>query len=387
RGYRLGRVQDQLRAHDYGAAVLTEPMNIRYATGTRVFSVWTMHNAARWVFVPAEGKCVLFEFGNHGIMARSGALETIGEVRPARGWSYRSAVEHQAERVAAWAGELAELMGEKGGGSRRIAFDHLDPLGLKALEAKGLEVGDGERVMAQARLIKSREEIMCMCWAISGIETGMHRMTEALKPGMTEQELWSIIAQANAENGGEWMETRLLASGGRTNPWMQEAGQRRVRPGELVAFDADANGAFGYCADISRTFFCGPGKPTAEQKDLYKLAVDQVEHNMALLKPGVTFRQVVEKSFRMPQDTVLNRYALLHGVGLGDEYPGIPQVQDTDRMSEPDRVIEENMAFCVESYMGREGGAEGVKLEHQVVVTASGVQILDTYPWEEVLLG
>ena len=37
--------------------------------------------------------------------------------------------------------------------------------------------------------------------------------------------------------------------------------------------------------------------------------------------------------------------------------------------------------------MGREGGTDGVKLEHQVVVTANGVQILDTYPWEEVLLG
>jgi Xaa-Pro aminopeptidase len=233
--YRLGRVQEQLKAHDIGAAVLTEPMNIRYATGTKVFSVWTMHKAARWVFVPAEGKCVLFEFANHGVMARAAEVDTIAEVRPASAWNYPSAVENQTKRVTAWADELAELMRQHGGGSRRIAFDHLDPIGLKALEARALEVGDGERIMSHARLIKSREEIMCMCWAISGIETGMYRMTQALKPGMSEQELWAIISQANAENGGEWMETRLLSSRSAIAPTsaapfsVARASQRRIR--------------------------------------------------------------------------------------------------------------------------------------------------------------
>ena len=35
RRYRLARVRAQLAAHDYGACLLYNPMNIRYATGTR----------------------------------------------------------------------------------------------------------------------------------------------------------------------------------------------------------------------------------------------------------------------------------------------------------------------------------------------------------------
>ena len=66
--------------------------------------------------------------------------------------------------------------------------------------------------------------------------------------------------------GGEFIETRLLTSGQRTNPWFNEASGRKMRPGELVALDTDTIGCYGYYSDFSRTFRCGPGKPTAYQK-------------------------------------------------------------------------------------------------------------------------
>ncbi len=52
-----------------------------------------------------------------------------------------------------------------------------------------------------------------------------------------------------------------------------------------------------------------------------------------------------------------------------------------------DGVLAENMTICIESYIGEEGGAEGVKLEQQVLVTANGAQVLTTYPFEERLFG
>ena len=51
-----------------------------------------------------------------------------------------------------------------------------------------------------------------------------------------------------------------------------------------------------------------------------------------------------------------------------------------------DGVFEENMVLCVESYIGAEDGAEGVKLEEQVLLSAGGTQILSTFPFEEDLL-
>jgi hypothetical protein len=44
RRYRLERVREKLRAAD---VVLYDPVNIRYATGSRNMTVWTMYNAAR----------------------------------------------------------------------------------------------------------------------------------------------------------------------------------------------------------------------------------------------------------------------------------------------------------------------------------------------------
>ena len=64
RGYRMGRFQAELKRLDYAGAVLFDPINIRYATGSRNMAVWTLHNTARYAFVPAEGKAVMFDF--HG---------------------------------------------------------------------------------------------------------------------------------------------------------------------------------------------------------------------------------------------------------------------------------------------------------------------------------
>ena len=41
------------------------------------------------------------------------------------------------------------------------------------------------------------------------------------------------------------------------------------------------------------------------------------------------------------------------------------------------------MVLCVESLIGEEGGREAVKLETQVLVTQTGAERLDTFPWED----
>jgi Xaa-Pro aminopeptidase len=160
-----------------------------------------------------------------------------------------------------------------------------------------------------------------------------------------------------------------------------------IRPGDLVGFDTDLVGPFGYLADVSRTFLCGPRKPTPEQKRLYGIAYDQLCHNLALLKAGVSFREFSEKSWRVPSEFLANRYLMLvHGAGMVDEYPVVPFPQDFEA-SGYDGTFEENMVVCVESYIGAEHGAEGVKLEEQVVVTRTGFTNFCGFPFDEALLG
>ncbi|MEQ9271306.1 M24 family metallopeptidase [Marinobacter salarius] len=387
RSYRLDRVQEQLRLHDYAGIVLYDPINIRYATGTRNMAVWTLHNHTRYAFVPAEGLPTLWEFRNKPLQPPpAAALESVGDIRLAIGWIYFSAGERKAEKVRQWSADLAEVVRAAGGANNRVAFDHLDPLGLREMDRLNIDVMDGERMMERARVIKGPEEIQCMNICVSVADTGMARMHEALKPGMSENELWSILHKTNIELGGEWIETRLLASGGRTNPWFQECGERRIRAGDLVGFDTDLIGPFGYCADLCRTFFCGPGKPSDEQKRLYNLAVEQVEQNMALVRPGVTFKELVEKQWQPPNSVASNRFNYIHGVGMIDEAPTIPNLPDPGLLNEPEGVVEAGMTLCLESYIGEEQGVEGVRLEQQVLVTETGPVVMSTFPYEEVLL-
>ena len=384
RAYRLARVREQLRARDYAACVLFDPVNLRYATDSRNMAVWTLHNAARYCFVPTEGPVIIFDFHNCGHL--SDGLETVDEVRPARAWYYFAAGPHVNERAAIWAAEIADLVRAHGGGNKRLAIDHCDPAGAAALAREGIEIHDGQEVLEQARVIKSPGELALMGAAIDVCESGMARMREALTPGMSENELWSILHQVNIAAGGEWIETRLLSSGERTNPWFQECGERIIQNGDLVSFDTDLIGPYGYCVDISRTFYCGTGRPNAEQQQLYRLAWEQIQYNTALLRPGLTMRELAERAFSLPDKCAPNRYSVvLHGVGMCDEYPHATYAEDLDSYGY-DARIEAGMTLCVESYMGEVGGAEGVKLEQQVLITDQGCELLSTFPFEDALM-
>src|SRR3546814_18197996 len=92
-------------------------------------------------------------------------------------------------------------------------------------------------------------------------------MRAALVPGMTENALWSILNQVNAARGGEWIETRLLAAGPRSNPWFHECGDAVIAAGDFVSFDTDMIGPYGYCADLSRRLLCGAGRPHDPPRD------------------------------------------------------------------------------------------------------------------------
>jgi Xaa-Pro aminopeptidase len=44
------------------------------------------------------------------------------------------------------------------------------------------------------------------------------------------------------------------------------------------------------------------------------------------------------------------------------------------------------MTICVESYIGEDGGQEGVKLEQQMLITDNGPEPLSSFPFEGALL-
>jgi Xaa-Pro dipeptidase len=381
---RLARLRQALAATDHAGAIFFDPTNIRYATGTSNMQVYGLHSACRYVFVSTDGPVILFEFaGCEHIVAGHPA---VSEIRPAIPFYYFVTGPRVAEKAAQWAAEIADLMIRHGGANRRLAVDRLDPAGSWALERHGIEITDGQWLVALAKKVKFAEELAAIRNAIAVCEEGIRRMRQALDPGITEQALWSHLHQANIELGGEWIETRLLTSGPRTNPWYQECSDRIIENGDIVSFDTDLVGAHGYSADISRSWIAGDRPPSDKQRRLYALAHEQIERNVALFRPGASFREIAEKAWQLPEPYRGGTLrALAHGVGLVNEYPLILH-QRHFGSDGYDGLVEADMIICVESYVGQPGGAEGVKLEQQIRVTPQGPEVLSLYPLETQLL-
>jgi Xaa-Pro aminopeptidase len=387
RRYRLDRVVAQIRAADCGGVLLLDPINTRYATDTTNMQIWSMHDETRCVFVGPDGAVMLFDYDRLPHLIEGMPLITEVTAMPV---FYHFAVGARAPEAAKRFGQaILRCMKKYGDPALPLAVDRLSLLGTDALRAEGLRLTDAWPLMEQARCIKSPEEIVLIRDAIAVAETGCTAMREALAPGITENALWAKLHETNIRLGGEWIETRLLSSGPRTNPWLRECSMRAIERGDLVTFDTDLIGPYGYCADISRSWTCGEVTPTAEQQTLYQHAHAQLETNIAILKPGMSFRDVAEASWRIPEQYLSHRYSCLaHGVGLADEYPSIPYREDYNRADNLiyDGVVEEHMVLSVESFIGVEGGKEGVKLEDQVLITGTGAIRLSSFPFEHALL-
>ena len=153
----------------------------------------------------------------------------------------------------------------------------------------------------------------------------------------------------------------------------------------MMAFDTDLVGAYGYCTDISRTWLCGDKKPTDAQKDIYTKAYEQVQYNMSILRPGMSFRDLTNEALEYPENEYRHYSLQYHGVGLCDEYPAIPFTWELNELSY-DGTLQPGMVLCVESYVGRRDGGPGVKLEEQVLITDSGYELLSKYPFEQQLM-
>ena len=390
RKYRQTRLRDVMRKRNLPAILVYDPINIRYVTDARNMQVFALNNDCRYAFMAADGTAVLFEWANTIELFRS--LPTISEIRAARPWGFIAegdSIEgdNRLSPVETWADEIANLMQEHCPDDPRIGIDRLGFRGVEALSRRGVKVVDGQASLFEARAVKSADEIDAIRISIAACEDGFERMRSALKPRMTEVEIWALLHQANVEWEGEFINTRLLSSGPRTNPWMQEASLRRLEKGDLVACDSDMIGPYGYGTDISRTWI-SDGKPTDRQRRVYATAYEHVARNVELFRAGRSFKEIEAQSVKLPDEYLEQMFSgFAHGMGLGNEWPIIMTAGKCGAVGGYgggyDGVLEAGMVMCIESYIGEVGGPDGVKLEQQILVTESGPVMLSNFPFDE----
>jgi Xaa-Pro aminopeptidase len=228
--------------------------------------------------------------------------------------------------------------------------------------------------------------------SVHACETAMREMeafARAAVPrgGVSEDDIWAVLHAENIRRGGEWIETRLLTSGPRTNPWFQECGGRIVQTNEIVAFDTDLIGSYGICTDMSRTWWIGDAAPRPDMVAAMRHAHEHMMTNMQLLRPGISIPELVAQSHRLDKKYQAQKYGcLMHGVGLCDEWP-LVAYPDQEVAGAFDYTLQPGMTLCVEVLVSEVGQDFSIKLEDQVVITETGYENLSTYPFDPRLMG
>ena len=388
---RLERLQREMAKADLGGMLLYDPLNIRYATGRRIPGGMAMRAFMfGYVLVPREGAPYdpIEHYDSAPLEGQGGFAEADWRRKKGSMWDYFPCGQNVEEAVRLWGQGVRDQMNELGIAGERLGWDRLDFHAVESLRAQEITLADAREPMEKARVIKTVDEISLIRQACAIADVAISRTRDAIKPGVTENMLFSILTATNIEFGGEHMDARLLVAGGNTNPWMVNASDRIVRPGDLVAYDTDMAGPMGYFADISRTYLCGDGRPNKEQLEAHKLAYNFVYESMDLFRPGMNFQEIAEKCPPYPQEYKDQRYPLIaHGNGMSDEWPVIywPDASLSGFGNDPD-VLEENMVISIEGLASKTGARESVKLEEQVLITANGPEILSKAPYDERFL-
>ena len=390
RAFRLDRLTEAVTARGYGGILMFDPLNIRYATDSTNMQLWNTHNAFRACLVCADGYMVVWDYKQAMFLSRFNPL--VREQRSGADLFYFDRGDKVDIAADAFSREVRDIIAEHGGANRRLGVDKVMIHGLRALEAQGFTVIPGEELTEKARSIKGPDEILAMRCAHHACESAIAEMERAARAGvpqgdMSEDDIWAVLHAENIRRGGEWIETRLLSSGPRTNPWFQECGPRIVQPNEIVAFDTDLIGSYGICIDISRTWWIGDQPARPDMIEAMKIGMEHIEHNMQMLKPGVMIPDLSRGCHRLPDHLQKQKYGcMMHGVGLCDEWP---LVAYPEAMVEGafDYAIAPGMVLCVEALISPEDGDFSIKLEEQVLVTDTGYENLTKYPFDPRLTG
>ena len=390
RRFRWARLTQALVDRDYGGLLLFDPLNIRYATDTTNMQLWNAHNPFRACLICADGHMVMWEYKNSPFLVTFNPL--VKELRSGASFFYSVTGDTGQQDALNFAAQVDEVMRAHAGVNRRLAVDKIMVYGLRALERAGFQVMEGEEVTERTRAIKGPQDIAAMRVAHHACDAAIAEMEsfarENVPKGTTSEDaIWAELHRSNIRRGGEWIETRLLASGPRTNPWFMECGPRIVQNNEIVAFDTDLIGCYGMCIDISRTWWIGDRAPRPDMIAAMHHARAHIDTNMAMLKPGVAIRDLIHGGHQLAPQHWAQKYSCkMHGVGLCDEWPYVPY-PDSYVPGAFEHVLEPGMTLCVEALVSPQGGDFSIKLEDQVLITETGYENLTKYPFDAALMG
>jgi Xaa-Pro aminopeptidase len=376
---RLKRAQDAAKFAGLGGILCFNFDNIRYVTGTHL-GEWGRDKFMRYALCPAEGQPFLWD-----------------PAAPAKRISSPWIADNVAAPISTMQGGLPPWLNVQGEFAKQIkkAMVHYgiegQPLGidvmelpmLRALEAEGIEVVDGQQALLDAREIKTPDEIELLKLAASMVDGVYVDIAKAIRPGTRENELVAIANDKLFRMGSERVECVNSVSGPRGRPHCHTFSDRIIQPGDMIFLDI-MHSYNGYRTCYYRTFVCG--EPNKAQVEAYEKASKWISASIDLIRPGVTIDEVAsvwpdanEFGYRDEGEAFLLQYG--HGIGLSLwERPIISK-----RYRGQNQPLKEGMVFALETWCGAEDGSGAARIEEEVVVTKDGCEIITNFPSDRLI--
>jgi Xaa-Pro aminopeptidase len=346
---RIQRLISQFSSLRVDAFLVSHPPNIRYLSG---FS----GSAGFLLIEPA--RATLFTDSRYTFQARE---ETVG-------------IRVHIAKTGLLAAVAAALKSRSG--RRRVACSdtHLTVAQKRALEALAGKrvrwVADANAV-EKLRAIKVPSELSIIREAAELISQVFRDATKLIRPGMSELDVAAEIEYAIKRRGSSGASFETIVASGARSAWAHaRPTSKLLKRNELVVLD---HGAIlrGYCSDMTRTVSLG--KASSRVRKLYKAVLDAQQAGKAAIRPGALAGDVDKAARRVLRQAGLARY-FTHstGHGLGIEVHEMPRLGKGDGT-----ILQEGMVLTVEPGVYIEG-LGGIRIEDDVVVTASGAQDLTT---------
>src|ERR671933_904243 len=381
---RLQRIKAQLAASDMGALLCFDMTNIRYVTATHI-GTWAQDKLNRFCLLPQGDQPIMWDFG---AAARHHQLYNpwLGDGRSRAGIStMRGAMSPESGRAEDVARKIRVELEERGLLGEPVGLDAVEPAVLFALQAEGIEVVDGQQLMQQARVIKTRDEVTLLNTACMMVDAAYEELYRAMRPGMRENECVGLVNKVLYDMGSEHVEGVNAISGERCNPHPHVYTDRALRPGDPAYFDI-LHSFMGYRTCYYRTF--AVGSASRALVDAYKRCRYYLDAAIALIRPGATTADVVKvwpkaEEFGFPDEEAAFALQFGHGVGLSIwEKPIFSRLVSLDHPEE----IREGMVFALETFWPAADGWSAARIEEQLVVTADGAEVITRFPAEELLV-
>ncbi len=385
RQYRLARARAALERSELGALLLFETSNIRYVTATHI-GYWAFNKGERYALLTRTGPPRIFDFGSAAKAHRLQLPHMYDETNSVGGnTGLQGAIHPRVGLQARAAQEIRSIMKEDGVADMPLGVDLAETSVFLELQGAGVEVRDGQQVMAEAREIKSPDEHMLLTQACAMVDGVYQDIFEALKPGVRESDIVAMAIKRLIEMGSEFVEAINSIAGERCSPHPHTFSDRLIRPGDQAFFDI-IHSFNGYRTCYYRTFVVG--RATQAQRDAFKQVREWMDAAIELIKPGVTTDQIASvwpkaEEFGFPNEMDAFGLQFGHGVGVGlHERPVISRLNSFDDPIE----IKEGMVFALETYCPAADGRSAARIEEEVIVTAEGPRVITLFPCEELMV-